>query len=206
MSTPSVIIRPVRREDAADLQANYFSHNTLQEVQQQTESLLDDFAHGYVLRLVAEVDGAVVGNADLIRETHRLKRHCAGWGGVVVCGQYQVRGIARALLQKTLTQAPSWGIELPAVGVRGGTPAEEVYHRLGFREYARLLGCLKEARDGKLNGPRNERTGSNDSLYTNCHIRKGTHPNIATSLSNVITYCIRIVIFRVLLLWENQDI
>ena len=150
MSTPSVIIRPVRREDAADLQVNCFSRNTLEEVQQQIEGLLSDFTRGHALRLVAEVAGTVVGNTDLIRETHRLKRHCAGWGGVVVCGPYQGRGIARALLQETLAQAAAWGIELLTVGVRGGTPAEEVYRRLGFREYARLPGGLKEARDGKL--------------------------------------------------------
>ena len=84
MSTPSVIIRPVRREDAADLQVNCFSRNTLEEVQQQIEGLLSDFTRGHALRLVAEVAETVVGNTDLIRETHRLKRHCAGWGGVVV--------------------------------------------------------------------------------------------------------------------------
>ena len=34
MSTPSVIIRPVHREDATDLQENCFSRNTLEEVHQ----------------------------------------------------------------------------------------------------------------------------------------------------------------------------
>src|SRR5438093_552993 len=81
MSTPSVMIRPVRRGDAADLQANCFSGNTLEEVRQQIESLLDDLAGGHALRLVAEVDGTVVGSADLVRETHRLKRHRAEWAG-----------------------------------------------------------------------------------------------------------------------------
>jgi len=150
MSTPSVIIRPVRREDAADLQENCFSLNTLEEVQQQIEGSLIDFSRGHSLHLVAEVDGTVVGSANLARETHRLTRHRATWGGVVVCGHYQGRGIARALLQETLAQASSWGIELLTVGVRGGAPAEEVYHRLGFREYARLPGGFKEVRDGEL--------------------------------------------------------
>ena len=150
MSTPSVMIRPIRRGDAANLQANCFSGNTLEEVRQQIESLLDDLAGGHTLRLVAEVDGTVVGSADLVRETHRLKRHRAEWAGVVVCGPYQGRGIARALLQETLRQAASWGIELLMVGARGGTPAEEVYRHLGFREHSRLPVGLKEVRDGKL--------------------------------------------------------
>ena len=94
-----------------------------------------DFSRGHSLHLVAEVDGTVVGSANLARETHRLTRHRATWGGVVVCGHYQGRGIARALLQETLAQASSWGIELLTVGVRGGTPAEEVYHRAQQRGF-----------------------------------------------------------------------
>jgi GNAT superfamily N-acetyltransferase len=150
MSPPSVIIRCVRREDAADLQANCFSRNTLIEVQQQIEGSLAGMAEDQWLHLVAEVDGTVVGSAELKRETNRLLSHRAEWTGVVVCGQYQGRGIARALLTETLAQAATWGLELLTVGVRGGTPAEEVYHRLGFCEYARLSGGFKEVRDGEL--------------------------------------------------------
>jgi len=150
MPTSSVIIRPVRREDAADLQANCFSRNTLEDVQQQIEGSLAGMANGQWLHLVAEVDGIVVGSAELRRETHRLLRHRAEWTGVVVCGPYQGRGIAHTLLQETLAQAATWGIELLTVGVRGGTPAEEVYHRLGFREYAGLPGGFKEVGDGEL--------------------------------------------------------
>ena len=87
---------------------------------------------------------------ELKRETHHLLSHRAEWTGVVVCGQYQGRGIAGALLTETPAQAATWGIELLTVWVCGGTPAEEVYHRLGFCEYARLPGGFKEVRDGEL--------------------------------------------------------
>jgi hypothetical protein len=36
------------------------------------------------------------------------------------------------------------------VGVRGSTPAEVVYWRLGFREYVRLPGGFKEVRAGEV--------------------------------------------------------
>src|SRR5205085_7281202 len=132
MSPSPVIIRRVRGEDVADLQANCFSRNTLIEVQQHIENTLAHIANDRWLHLVAEVDGIVVGSAELKRETHRLLAHRAEWTGVVVCGHYQGRGIARALLRETLAQAATWSIELLTVGVRGGTGAEEVYHRLGF--------------------------------------------------------------------------
>ena len=150
MSSSPVIIRRVRGEDAADLQTNCFSRNTLIEVQQHIDNSLASMANGQWLHLIAEVDGIVVGSAELKRETHRLLSHRAEWTGVIVCGHYQGRGIARALLRETLAQAATWGTELLTVGVRGGTPAEEVYRRLGFREYARLPGGFKEVRDGEL--------------------------------------------------------
>src|SRR5215469_4970549 len=62
MTTFSVLIRPVRREDASDLQTNCFSRNTLEEVQQQIESSLAGMANGQGVHLVAEVDGMVVGS------------------------------------------------------------------------------------------------------------------------------------------------
>jgi hypothetical protein len=36
------------------------------------------------------------------------------------------------------------GVEILEIRVRGGTPAEEVYRRLGFIEYACLPGGIKE--------------------------------------------------------------
>lgn len=71
------------------------------------------------VHLVAEVDKIVVGSAELKRETHRLLSHRAEWTGVVVCGLYQGRGIARALLAETLAQIALWGIEIMTVWVRG---------------------------------------------------------------------------------------
>ena len=150
MACSSVLIRRVRREDAPDLQTYCFSRNQLDDVQQQIERSLAGMAENRWLHLVAEVDGIVVGSAELKHETHRLLSHRAEWTGVVVCSLYRGRGIARALLTKTLAQAALWSIEIVTVGVRGGTLAEEVYRRLGFREYARLPGGFKEVRDGEV--------------------------------------------------------
>lgn len=150
MSVSPLVVRPVRETDDIDLQANCFSRNTLAQVQEQIKENLAATAHGLHFQLVAEVAGIVVGNAELERETHHLLQHRAEWCGVVVDELYQRRGIARALLQQTLAQAASWGIELLTVGVRGGTAAEQVYHRLGFQEYSCLPGGFKEVHDGEL--------------------------------------------------------
>ncbi len=63
--------------------------------------------------------------------------------------RYWRRGIARGLFAELSAHAAAMGIELLATSCRGGTPAETVYHRLGFTEYGRLPRGMKEA-SGKV--------------------------------------------------------
>jgi GNAT superfamily N-acetyltransferase len=119
-NSASIVVRPVEREDAADLRENCFSMNMLEEVKERVERTLQMFEEGSGVRFVAEV-------AD-----------------VVVRGDYQRRGIARRLIAQCRAHAESMGVEILEIGVRGGTPAEEVYRRLGFIEYARLPRGIKE--------------------------------------------------------------
>jgi GNAT superfamily N-acetyltransferase len=63
---------------------------------------------------------------------------------MVVCDQYQRRGIARRLVASLRDHAAQWGVEILETSVRGGTPAEEVYRRVGFQEYGRLPRGLAE--------------------------------------------------------------
>jgi acetyltransferase len=143
----SIIIRPVAREDAADLRENCFSMNTLEEVQERVENTIQMLEEGTGVRFVAEVDGMVVGTVMLSRNAHPLYAHRAEVDDVVVRGDYQRRGIARRLIAECRAHAESMGVEILEIGVRGGTPAEEVYRRLGLIEYARLPGGIKEPWD-----------------------------------------------------------
>ena len=148
MTNEMITIRPVEREDAADLQENCLSMNTLEEVKERVENSIQMSEDGSGVRFVAEVDGLVVGTVMLSRQTHPFYAHRAKVDDVVVCGYYQRRGIARRLIAECGTHAASMGVEILEVGVRGGTPAEEVYRRLGFIEYARLPQGIKEPWDG----------------------------------------------------------
>jgi ribosomal protein S18 acetylase RimI-like enzyme len=148
MNSENIIIRPVAREDAADLQENCLSMNTLEEVKERVENTIQMFEEENGVQLVAEVDGMVVGTVTLSRNSHPFYAHRAEVDSVVVCGYYQRRGIARRLIAGCRTHAESMGVEILEIGVRGGTPAEEVYRRLGFIEYARLPQGIKEPWDG----------------------------------------------------------
>jgi ribosomal protein S18 acetylase RimI-like enzyme len=148
MNDEMITVRPVERDDAADLLENCFSMSTLEGVQKRIENTIQMAEEGGGVRLVAEVDGMVVGTVMLSRHTHPFYAHRAKVDDVVVRGEYQWRGIARRLIAECHTHAASMGVEILEIGVRGGTPAEEVYRRLGFIEYARLPEGIKEPGDG----------------------------------------------------------
>jgi GNAT superfamily N-acetyltransferase len=143
-----IAVRPVKRGDVVDLRENCLSMNTLEEVQERVQESIQMAEEGRGVRLVAEADGLVVGTVMLSRHTHPFYAHRAKVDDVVVCGYYQRRGIARRLIAECRAHAVPMGVEFLEIGVRGGTPAEEAYNRLGFIEYARLPEGIKEPWDG----------------------------------------------------------
>lgn len=145
MHQDDVKVRLARIDDAPQVQANCMPMNSVAEVRAHIEENLAAYAEGTRVPLVAEVAGAMVGNALLIRERHPLRRHRAVWHDIVVASTHQRRGIARRLLAETLTQAATLGIAILETSARGGEPAEEVYRHLGFREWGRLPGGLQQA-------------------------------------------------------------
>lgn len=144
MSDREFIIRPVRPEDAKDLRENCFSANTLAEVQERIAGSIQAAKEGTQVLLVAEVDGVVVGTGAFVRNTHPLYAHRAEVGSLVVHPDYQRRGIARRIVEQIAEAAVTMGLEILEVSTRGGTPAEEVYRRLGFIEWGRLPRGLVE--------------------------------------------------------------
>ena len=144
MTSEMITVRPVERKDAADLRENCFSMNALEEVKERVENSIQMFKEGSGVRFVGEVDGIVVGTAMLKRNSHPLYAHRAEVHDVVVRGDYRRLGIARRLIAECHAHAESMGVEILEIGVRGGTVAEEAYRRLGFIEYARLPGGIKE--------------------------------------------------------------
>ncbi len=133
-----VVIRPVKPDDAAQVRENCFSMNTLEQVQARIEAGLQVFQQGNGVRLVAEVNGMVVGTVNLSRNPHPLFAHRAELDSLVVHGDYQRQGVARRLVEACRTYAVAMGIEILEISCRGGEPPESVYPRLGFVEYGRL--------------------------------------------------------------------
>jgi GNAT superfamily N-acetyltransferase len=153
----TLIVRPVRPEDAAQLCENCFSANTLGEVEARIASALSAREQGTMVLFVAEAASAaaassskrtIVGTGSLIRAAHPLHAHRGELSSLVVHPDYQRQGIARRIVDAICDQAAVWGIAILEVGCRGGTPAETAYRRLGFVECGRLPGGIAEPGPG----------------------------------------------------------
>jgi GNAT superfamily N-acetyltransferase len=137
-------IRRTTIQDARDLHANCFSMSSFEAVKNALIVDLAAMETGQRIRLVASINGVVVGNATLFREQHVLKQHIGSIHDVVVCGLYQGRGIARRLFEQISEEARAMSLHILDTSARAGMDADQVYRKLGFREYGRLPGGLRE--------------------------------------------------------------
>ncbi len=144
MRSGNIVVRLVEQRDAVELWQNCFPMNTLEGTQSLIAANLQGFSQGTGVMLVAEVDGKVVGTVTLQRNPHRLRRHRAVVGGLVVHRPYEGQGIARRLMEECERNARSLDIQILELTCRGGEPAEQVYRRLGFHEFGRLPRGLVE--------------------------------------------------------------
>jgi putative acetyltransferase len=113
--------------------------------------------------LVAEVDGKVVGQAELVGNPRVPRRGHACTIGVCVHDDWQGRGIGRAMMKELVNMAENW-LNMQRVELTvwvDNTGAIKLYEELGFVTEGRLRGYL--FRDGKL-----------VDAYTMAKIREGT--------------------------------
>jgi GNAT superfamily N-acetyltransferase len=143
-----LLIRPVQPGDAAQLRDNIYSANTLAQVEDRIAAARRATRAGDEVHLVAVVDGVVAGTGGLIRNERPLYGHRAELVDIVVHPEYQRRGIARQVVDALCARAAEIGIVVLETSCRGGTPAEAVYPRLGFREWGRLPCGIVEPWDG----------------------------------------------------------
>ena len=97
-------------------------------------SIRDELMAGTRLLLAAFDDERVVASGQLYLSAFPAYRHRAGIEKVFVASDMRGRGVGRALLGKLHLLAHARGRSLVYLSTRQGTPAEEFYRRLGYRE------------------------------------------------------------------------
>jgi ribosomal protein S18 acetylase RimI-like enzyme len=121
-------LRPLRREDAGALQRNCYADAPLEDVQDYVAWCLHPARQIWITRLVAEVDGEVVGNAQLTVWGEKGEI-----GSVVVGETFQRQGLARRLITALIDEAQERGLVELEIRVRHDQPIiADFYQRLGF--------------------------------------------------------------------------
>lgn len=122
------IIRPARLDDARPLQRHCYPNHALEDVQDYLSWCLRQAEKGRIVRLVAEVDGQSVGNAQLTvwgREGEI--------GSLVVADGYRRQGLATQLLARLVAEARQRDLIALEISVCECQPAIlAFYERLGF--------------------------------------------------------------------------
>lgn len=123
------LIRPAHLEDADSLQRCCYPETSAEEVRDYLAWCLRQAEKGRLIRLVAEVEGRVVGNVQLT-----VWGQEGEIGSLVVAEAFRRQGIARQLLTELIAQARRRGLEAVEIGVARGDPAVQAFYRqLGFR-------------------------------------------------------------------------
>jgi ribosomal protein S18 acetylase RimI-like enzyme len=128
METQAALIRPVRLADASDLCRNCFPEDPPGNVESYLRWCLTHEDRGRIVRLVAEVDGRVVGNGQL-----SLSHDQAEIGSLVVAAPYRGRGIGTALVQALVEHAKKHNLRTVEISASTDAPwIQAWYRRLGF--------------------------------------------------------------------------
>jgi ribosomal protein S18 acetylase RimI-like enzyme len=122
-------LRPARLEDAGALHESCYPEADAEDVCFYLAWSLRQVQRGHMVRLVAEVDGRVVGNAQLT-----LWGSEGEIGSIVVAESHRRQGLARRLIAALLAEARDRGLAALEIGVRRNQPhLQAFYESLGFR-------------------------------------------------------------------------
>jgi ribosomal protein S18 acetylase RimI-like enzyme len=134
-------IRPLRESDAEALQRHCYPGAPLEEVQYYVRWCLHPARQRWISRLVAEVDGEVVGHAQLT-----VWGEAGEIGSLVVAAGFRRQGLARQLIAALLAEAEARGLAELEIGVQQDQPAVvDFYQRLGFAQRAHKNGLSHPA-------------------------------------------------------------
>lgn len=99
--------------------------------------------------LVAELDGSIVGTAQLALAMRPNGQHRAEVNKVLVHPAFQRQGIGRALMEAIEAVARREGRTLLHLDTREGDPSNRLYQSLGYIEAGRIP-CWARSADGNL--------------------------------------------------------
>lgn len=102
---------------------------------------LDEIKRGETVQFIAEIDGEVVGNAEVRRHVGRQSH--VGTMGIVVKSGFRRIGIGTRLIEKLLSEGKKQGLKIVTLQVNEtNLPAITLYRKLDFNETGRILKAI----------------------------------------------------------------
>ncbi len=97
---------------------------------------LVEIEKGDIIQLIAEIEGEIVGNADIARHVGRQSH--VGTLGIIVKLGFRRIGIGAKLIERLISEAKRKGLKIIDLQVNEtNVPAITLYKKLGFRETGR---------------------------------------------------------------------
>ena len=110
------------------------------EAREYWQALRSEIETGSRVLLAASENGRIVGAGQLALAPWRNARHRASIEKVFVSAALRGRGIAKALINALQDAARLRGRSLLLINARQGGAAEQLYKRLGYREFGVIPG------------------------------------------------------------------
>ena len=125
----------------------YRERPSVEEEQKWFRGALQDVENGNLVKVVAEVDGHVVGWCDVRRVAPKTHNDHRGSLGICVRKGYRSRGIGKALLAAAIEECRKKFDSLELTVLTNNEPAIRLYSKFGFRKYGMRPSAIK--RGGK---------------------------------------------------------
>jgi len=160
-SNASLLIRDVRPTDFDDIVETWFSffpeaeadpsfglslyreRPTMEEERKWFTSALQDIENGNLVKIVAEVDGRVVGWCDVRRVAPRTHNDHRGTLGICLRRGFRGRGIGKALVAAAIAKSRGKFESLELTVLTNNETAVRLYRQYGFRSYGRRPSAIK---------------------------------------------------------------
>ena len=160
-SNASLLIRDVRPTDFDDIVETWFSffpeaeadpsfglslyreRPTMEEERKWFTGALQDIENGNLVKIVAEVDGRVVGWCDIRRVAPRTHNDHRGSLGICLRRGFRGRGIGKALVAAAIAKSRGKFESLELTVLTNNETAVRLYRQYGFRSYGRRPSAIK---------------------------------------------------------------
>lgn len=142
------LVNEKKRDEYSRLHTGFESKLTIRQEKAWLDELLTGIRDGDIISVLAEVDGKIVGNGEIVRGEYMETKH-HGRLAITIHGTHRGLGIGREMIHVLLAGARQQGLKnIHVEFLAKNKQAVSAYKNSGFKEVGRLPG--KVYRNGRF--------------------------------------------------------